>query len=66
MERKDLTKEIKDLKIDKPVSVDFKAQLKSFLAASKLFDEMIESGLVEKRGYNLMSIEKKKNHYQKP
>jgi len=35
------------------------ATLNSFKEASKRFDKLVEEGIVEKRGYNLMTIEKK-------
>jgi hypothetical protein len=59
MEKEKLEKRIARLEIEKSTSKNAKDKLDDYIAASKIFEELLNKGLAKNRGFNLMSIEKK-------
>ena len=60
MEKQKLEKQIAQLEISKSISNnDAKDKLEDYIAASKIFEDMVNKGLAKKRGFNLLSIEKR-------
>jgi|GEM_PF-2280254 hypothetical protein len=58
MREESLTNKIRSLKEKDAVAKSSKKQLEDYIEASKLFDELVEKGYTQKRGYNLMTIDK--------
>lgn len=61
MEKEKLEKQIEKLASEQVIKGNPKEKLDEYLAASKTFDELVKKGLAKRRGFNLLSIDKKSN-----
>lgn len=55
-----IVEEVKEITVNVPDSFDSN-QVKDLIEASRKFEELVQKGLVKKRGYNLLSREESLN-----
>ncbi|WP_394666169.1 hypothetical protein [uncultured Chryseobacterium sp.] len=56
-----LEKKIEKLASEQVIKGNPKEKLEEYLAASKVFDDLVKQGFAKRRGFNLLSIDKKNN-----